>query len=93
MPPARRYFRLFKWIDCWTTAYNQYHTHLAPSPVSKPASDVENIKVVLTVAKFSLLGMYLFLEMFTLVSTAPQHVTHCTSDDMLLFPPSAPAVD
>ncbi|KAK4940640.1 hypothetical protein LTR10_019270 [Elasticomyces elasticus] len=63
---ARRYFRLFKWIDSWTTAYNQYHTHLAPGPVAKPPSDVDNIKVVLTVAKFSLLGMYLFLEMFTL---------------------------
>ncbi|KAI1617050.1 peroxisomal biogenesis factor 11 [Exophiala viscosa] len=63
---ARRYFRLFKWIDSWTAAYNQYQTYLVLGSVSKPPSDVDNIKVVLTVAKFSLLGMYLFLEMFTL---------------------------
>ncbi|KIX04866.1 uncharacterized protein Z518_05737 [Rhinocladiella mackenziei CBS 650.93] len=73
---ARRYFRLFKWIDCWTLAHNQYSTHLGVQPslnekkeiTSPPKAAGDNIRAALTVTKWSLLGIYLFMEMFTITN-------------------------
>ncbi|KIW32031.1 uncharacterized protein PV07_03610 [Cladophialophora immunda] len=71
---ARRYLRLFKWIDCWNMAYSQYQSFPAsgtakdkPSKQSQPPAAQSNIHFLLIVSKWSLLGMYLFLEMFTIV--------------------------
>lgn len=68
---ARRYFRLFKWIDCWTLAYNQFDSYQGrptnqEKEGSKQSAKVDNIKFILTVSKWSLLGIYLFMEMFTI---------------------------
>lgn len=74
---GRRYFRLFKWIDCWNMAYSQYQSYLAPrqdarapkEASTRPPPARDNVHFLLLVSKWSLLGMYMFLEMFTIVST------------------------
>ncbi|GAB7340235.1 hypothetical protein MBLNU457_6700t1 [Dothideomycetes sp. NU457] len=53
---SRRFFRLHKWIDCWTVAQAQAST------------DQDDIRKILSVAKWSLLGMYFFLEMTTITN-------------------------
>ena len=52
---GRRYFRLLKWQPCWNSAYQAITRE-------QPAS-----KKLLEVTKWSFLGMYFFLEMFTIV--------------------------
>lgn len=55
--PGRRYFRLFKWHSCWNNAYASFSQ-----------KDQGAIQTLLEVAKWSLLGFYFFLEMWTIVS-------------------------
>ncbi|KAK5053907.1 hypothetical protein LTR84_001869 [Exophiala bonariae] len=78
---ARRFFRLFKWIDCFNAAQAQFSAP-APTPKIKPTASTSekpekavvtpapfessNIKILLTVSKLSLLGLYLFMEMFVI---------------------------
>jgi len=69
---ARRYFRLFKWVDCWRVANDQYQSYMTDvkdeNKVPKRPSPAQNsIHFLLIVSKWSLLGMYLFVEMFTIV--------------------------
>ncbi|KAH0844801.1 PEX11 domain protein [Fonsecaea pedrosoi] len=71
---ARRFLRLFKWIDCWNTAYAQYQSFPAskatkdqPTKPSQPTIAQSSVHSLLIVSKWSLLGMYLFIEMFTIV--------------------------
>ncbi|KAF2426164.1 hypothetical protein EJ08DRAFT_736495 [Tothia fuscella] len=52
---GRRFFRLHKWIDCWSSA----HTHF----YSENSSSVEKM---LETFKWSFHGMYFFLEMLTI---------------------------
>lgn len=53
---GRRYFRLLKWQPCWSNA------------ITTLGSDKAPLYKTLDVAKWSMLGMYFFLEMFTIVS-------------------------
>lgn len=57
MYTGRRYFRLLKWHPCWQSA-------------SEAAGNTEygSLRRTLEVVKFAFLGMYFFLEMFTIVS-------------------------
>ncbi|KIW13098.1 hypothetical protein PV08_08285 [Exophiala spinifera] len=79
---GRRYFRIVKWIDCWTTAYNLLTTYNSPSASTgdeKPQKNNNNsnqdaIRVTLMIAKFSLLGIFLFMEMFCIADA--MHITH-----------------
>ncbi|KAL1301423.1 hypothetical protein AAFC00_005679 [Neodothiora populina] len=57
---ARRFFRMTKWIDAWNAALQ----HLS-STGTKTSSD-SSIRTLLQLIKFSCLGMYMFLEMFTI---------------------------
>jgi len=59
---ARRFFRLHKWVDCWSTAQTQ------------ASAEQDDIRKILSVAKSSLLGMYFFLEMTTIVRIYIHHV-------------------
>ena len=52
---ARRYFRLLKWHPCWQTAY------------ASLIQEQEGTRRLLKVVKWSFLGLYFFLEMFTIV--------------------------
>ena len=145
---ARRFFRLFKWVDCWNLAHREYeagplYPHLLPSSsstsgsvagrasardytaaapeesgqkawptaneirnkledetgvmndsspsedagtmsgkvegegeepkVHERANDGDEIYTMLAVLKWSLLGMYFLMEMWTIVSTHPLH--------------------
>lgn len=85
-PAARRFFRLFKWIDCWTTSYNLFQAYTGPKRVardgkgrniSQPRKDTDgdSVRVFLTITKLSLLGIFLFMEMFCIVST--NHPPYC----------------
>ncbi|EXJ77592.1 hypothetical protein A1O3_09819 [Capronia epimyces CBS 606.96] len=82
---ARRYFRLFKWIDCFTVANAQYQAFGSTQPKGKdkgkggtetatkttvktPEDPGDNFRVLLSVSKWSFLGIYLFLEMFTITN-------------------------
>ncbi|KAK4494712.1 hypothetical protein PRZ48_014068 [Zasmidium cellare] len=51
---GRRYFRLLKWHPCWSAASTALHGQGAP------------LKTALEVSKWGFLGMYFFLEMFTI---------------------------
>jgi hypothetical protein len=72
---ARRFFRLFKWIDCFNAANNLYAAYMAPPASaggkenqrtsSGPAPAKDGFHLVLLILKWSLLGAYLFLEFFT----------------------------
>ncbi|KAJ9609748.1 hypothetical protein H2200_006076 [Cladophialophora chaetospira] len=75
---ARRFFRLVKWIDCWNNAYTQFEAYSAPSPPQRSTKDEKeqpkripppqsSLHCLLLVSKWSLLGAYLFLEMFTII--------------------------
>ncbi|OAL33419.1 hypothetical protein AYO20_07275 [Fonsecaea nubica] len=71
---ARRFLRLFKWIDCWNAAYAQYQsfpssktTKDQPAKPLQPSIAQSGVHSLLIVSKWSLLGMYLFIEMFTIV--------------------------
>ncbi|KEF55952.1 uncharacterized protein A1O9_07532 [Exophiala aquamarina CBS 119918] len=80
---ARRFFRLFKWIDCFNAAQAQLSPPATVSqekssertsektkqPADPPRPESDNLKVFLTVSKFSLLGMYLFMEMFVITDS------------------------
>ncbi len=77
---ARRYFRLFKWIDCWTTSYNLFQAYTGPKQIARDDrgrtieqtrrdADGDSVRVLLTITKLSLLGIFLFMEMFCIVST------------------------
>ncbi|KAF2217023.1 hypothetical protein CERZMDRAFT_93087 [Cercospora zeae-maydis SCOH1-5] len=54
---GRRYFRLLKWHPCWKNA-----SCTATNP------DLGSLRRTLEVIKFSFLGMYFFLEMFTITN-------------------------
>lgn len=53
---GRRYFRLLKWHPCWNSA------------ITTLGSDKPHLYKTLDVCKWSMLAMYFFLEMFTIVS-------------------------
>ncbi|OQU97435.1 hypothetical protein CLAIMM_03365 isoform 2 [Cladophialophora immunda] len=81
---GRRYLYFFKWINCWMTAYrllqgskkpsSKYSTNGEKTQVQftptgfKTSGNHDNIKSLLGALKFSLLGMFLFLEMFTILN-------------------------
>ena len=71
MHPARRFFRLFKWIDCWNIAYSQFDSKSDANDgkinVKRAQAPQDSLHFLLVFAKWSLLGVYLFLEMFTIV--------------------------
>ncbi|KAK5194596.1 hypothetical protein LTR92_005840 [Exophiala xenobiotica] len=82
---ARRFFRLFKWIDCWTMCYNLIQGYTTPKQIagdekgktidqSREDADSDTVRGFLMSAKFSLLGIFLFMEMFCL--TDAMHITH-----------------
>ena len=56
---GRRYFRFFKWLDCFSKAFEAFYTS-------------EGVSGVLEVGKWSCMGAYLFLESVTIVSS-PSH--------------------
>ncbi|KIW67029.1 hypothetical protein PV04_06307 [Phialophora macrospora] len=58
---ARRFFRLVKWIDCWNNGYAQYERY------GQKTAAQNGLHLLLLVSKWSLLGAYLFVEMFTIV--------------------------
>lgn len=58
---GRRYFRLLKWQPCWKKGLEAFHE----------GNDWPTRRA-LNVAKWSFLGMYFFLEMFTFVRDQPQ---------------------
>ncbi|EXJ58518.1 hypothetical protein A1O7_05944 [Cladophialophora yegresii CBS 114405] len=71
---ARRFFRLVKWIDCFNNGYAQYELYQHPRVSSEKAATGGNatsaqngLHFLLVVSKWSLLGAYLFVEMFTIV--------------------------
>lgn len=78
---ARRFFRLFKWIDCFNVAQSQLSsppagTQVKPAestsekpekPVAPQNPESNTLKALLMISKFSLLGIYLFMEMFVIV--------------------------
>ncbi|KIV88286.1 hypothetical protein PV10_07981 [Exophiala mesophila] len=76
---ARRFLRLFKWIDCFTVAQAQFQiastgpasssieNETSSDSVSKPTTtSIDATKALLNGLKYSLLGMYLFMEMFVI---------------------------
>lgn len=80
---ARRFLRLFKWIDCFNAAQAQFLLASTGPAVSQQTSssekppktaatvkqpEVDSTKALLGGLKFSLLGIYLFMEMFVIVS-------------------------
>ncbi|KIW52313.1 hypothetical protein, variant [Exophiala xenobiotica] len=82
---ARRFFRLFKWIDCWTTSYNLFQAYTGPKQIARDdkgrtieqtrrEADGDSVRVLLTIAKLSLLGIFLFMEMFCIADA--MHITH-----------------
>ncbi|KAI5363057.1 Putative peroxisomal biogenesis factor 11 [Septoria linicola] len=56
---GRRYFRLLKWHPCWQNA-------LRAANSGNP--DLGSLRRTLEVVKFTFLGMYFFLEMFTITN-------------------------
>ncbi|KAF2162598.1 hypothetical protein M409DRAFT_68917 [Zasmidium cellare ATCC 36951] len=54
---GRRYFRLLKWHPCWSNALAAFHSTQQQSTPSRTAVEV---------TKWSFLGLYFFLEMFTI---------------------------
>ncbi|OCT51489.1 Peroxisomal biogenesis factor 11 [Cladophialophora carrionii] len=69
---ARRFFRLVKWIDCFNIGYAQYELYQHPrsekAVTGNTARSAHNgLHFLLIVLKWSLLGAYLFVEMFTIV--------------------------
>lgn len=54
---GRRFLRITKWVDAWQVAQEQFYN-----------ASQSRVRMLLAVTKFSCLGMYLFLEMFTIVS-------------------------
>ncbi|EHY56031.1 hypothetical protein HRR83_006588 [Exophiala dermatitidis] len=72
---ARRYFRLFKWIDCFNAAQAEY-ARINNKPEVKAdevhaqkltrTSSEDDVRQLLSVSKWSFLGIYLFMEMFTI---------------------------
>ncbi|KAK6380607.1 hypothetical protein LTS17_004807 [Exophiala oligosperma] len=76
---GRRYFRLFKWIDCWNTVYNLLTTYSSPPAASGDEKSRKNnhqdgIRLTLMMAKFSLLGIFLFMESFCIADA--MHISH-----------------
>ncbi|KAL2430653.1 hypothetical protein ABEF95_012293 [Exophiala dermatitidis] len=72
---ARRYFRLFKWIDCFNAAQAEYASinnkpeikdDKGHAQKSARTSSEDNVRQLLSVSKWSFLGIYLFMEMFTI---------------------------
>lgn len=59
---GRRYFRIFKWIDCALVAADALRDNEAVVE-----SEREGVLALLNVAKWSYLGMFLFTEAFTIV--------------------------
>ncbi|EXJ86130.1 hypothetical protein A1O1_06500 [Capronia coronata CBS 617.96] len=69
---ARRYLRLFKWIDCFTVAHAEYqaygNTPPRPNDEKEQKASGDNVRILLSVLKWSFLGIYLFMEMFTITN-------------------------
>lgn len=59
---GRRYFRVFKWIDCALIATDALRNNEA-----LVESEREGVLALLHIAKWSYLGMFLFTEAFTIV--------------------------
>ncbi|KAK7706752.1 hypothetical protein SLS57_009562 [Botryosphaeria dothidea] len=59
---GRRYFRVFKWIDCALIAADALRNNEALVD-----SEREGVLALLNIAKWSYLGMFLFTEAFTIV--------------------------
>ncbi|KAL1636820.1 hypothetical protein SLS56_000913 [Neofusicoccum ribis] len=59
---GRRYFRIFKWIDCALVAADALRDNEAVVE-----SEREGVLALLNVAKWSYLGMFLFTEAFTII--------------------------
>ncbi|CAK3925622.1 hypothetical protein DOTSEDRAFT_177660 [Lecanosticta acicola] len=58
---GRRYFRLLKWYPCWSNAYRSIVFIQNSEDTTKPP-----LRTALEVCKGTFLGLYFFLEMFTI---------------------------
>ncbi|KAL2075792.1 hypothetical protein VTL71DRAFT_735 [Oculimacula yallundae] len=59
---GRRYFRFFRFLDCFSKAYDSFHS-------------VDSVRGVLLVGKWSFLGGYMFLESVTILDAMGYWVT------------------
>ncbi|EKG11118.1 Peroxisomal biogenesis factor 11 [Macrophomina phaseolina MS6] len=67
---GRRYFRVFKWIDCALIATDALRNNEA-----LVESEREGVLALLHIAKWSYLGMFLFTEAFTILDALGVHKT------------------
>ena len=81
---ARRYFRLVKWIDCFGNVQVHFSSRYGSQAATKGddgasvrnrnASSNDDLRFTLVVSKWSLYGIYYFVEMFTIVCSAAAQI-------------------